>query len=45
MLFQLTYSVTGIVENSAKTVKLSQNIPNPAENITQITYELKKYRS
>ena len=38
----LSYSeITGIKENSQNTVKLSQNIPNPADNTTLINYELK----
>lgn len=40
---KLTYETDlSIAENTEKTVKLSQNIPNPAQNNTLIKYELKK---
>jgi hypothetical protein len=39
--FKLTTNNVGVIENSEKTVKLNQNVPNPANNLTYISYELK----
>ena len=40
--FKLTSTNVGITENAEKSVKLAQNVPNPANNSTLINYELKQ---